>query len=62
MTMCTTAAALAAAVVVFAVAPTAAAAQDRSTDQVIRFHQSRVAADPDDPRHGRIRSGQLIHG
>ena len=55
MTMCATAAALAVAVVVFAGSPTAAAAQDRSTDQVIRFHQSRVAADPDDPlAHNRL--------
>ena len=55
MRMCTTAAALAAAVAVFTVAPAPLAAQDRSTDQVIRFHQSRVAADPDDPlAHNRL--------
>jgi tetratricopeptide (TPR) repeat protein len=55
MRMCTTVAALAAAVAVFAVAPAPLAAQDRSTDQVIRFHQSRVAADPDDPlAHNRL--------
>ncbi|HXD96083.1 MAG TPA: tetratricopeptide repeat protein [Candidatus Acidoferrum sp.] len=29
--------------------------QDRSTDQIIKFHQSRVAADPDDPlAHNRL--------
>jgi tetratricopeptide (TPR) repeat protein len=55
MWMCTTAAALAAAVVVFATAPASVPAQDRSTDQTIRFHQSRVAADPDDPlAHNRL--------
>ena len=55
MRMCTTAAALAAAVVVFTAAPAPSAAQDRSTDQTIRFHQSRVAADPDDPlAHNRL--------
>jgi tetratricopeptide (TPR) repeat protein len=47
--MCATAAALTAAVVVFAATPAPVAGQDRTTDQTIRFHQSRVAADPDDP-------------
>ena len=48
----TTAAAHTAAVVVFlvfAASPTSVAGQDRATDQTIRFHQSKVAADPDDP-------------
>jgi tetratricopeptide (TPR) repeat protein len=51
----TTAAALTAAVVVFAAFPTPIVGQDRSTDQTIRFHQSRIAADPDDPlAHNRL--------
>ena len=32
-----------------------AGAQDRATDQLVKFHQSRVAADPDDPlAHNRL--------
>ena len=34
---------------------TIAAGQDRSTDQIVKFHQARVAADPDDPlAHNRL--------
>src|SRR5262245_45342685 len=40
---------LAGAALAFLIAGAAAAAQERTTDQIVRFHQSRVAADPDDP-------------
>ncbi|HZF04604.1 MAG TPA: tetratricopeptide repeat protein [Patescibacteria group bacterium] len=37
------------------VTATVVAAQERTTDQLVRFHQSRVAADPDDPlAHNRL--------
>jgi len=38
----------------------AAFAEERATDQVLRFHQSRIAADPDDPlAHNRLAAAYI---